>query len=121
MRFLLAKGILPIGYTPVAKPGAAANGDSEAPADWPDLRDNEYLQSLAAKYKKTVVQVMLNWGVSRDYPVIPKATSLKYQLENLDIYDFALTPEESAKVTALDGRVRLCNKFKFMETFDVFA
>jgi D-xylose reductase len=121
VRFLLAKGILPIGYTPVAKPGAVENGDSEAPPNWPDLRNNEYLQSVAAKYNKTVVQVMLNWGISRNVAVIPKATSLKYQLENLDIYDFSLTEEETAGITALDGGVRLCNKFGITEKFDVFA
>lgn len=121
VRFLLAKDILPIAFTPVARPGAVEKGDTLTPPDWPDLRDNEYLQSLAAKYNKSVPQVMLNWGLCRGYAVIPKAASAKYQLENLDIFDFRLTEEEIVEAGKLDASVRLCNKFPFNESFDVFA
>lgn len=122
VRFLQMEkiNILPIAYTPVARPGAVEKGDALVPKDWPDLRNNQYLQSLAAKYKKSVPQIMLNWGLCRGYAVIPKAATLKYQLENLDIYDFRLTEQEILKVGELDGGVRLCNKFPFMDGFDVF-
>lgn len=113
--------ILPIAYTPVAKPGAVEKGDAVAPKDWPDLRNNEYLQSLAKKYNKSVVQIMLNWGLSRGTAVIPKAVTAKYQIENLDVYDFRLTEEEIVEVAKLDGNVRLCNFVPFAGSFDHFA
>ena len=72
----MAKNIVPIAYTPVARPGAASKNDPLAPSDWPDLRNDAYLQSLAKKYNKTVVQIMLNWGLCRGHAVIPKAASL---------------------------------------------
>ena len=40
MKFLLAKDIRPIAYTPVARPGAVEKGDKLTPKDWPDLREN---------------------------------------------------------------------------------
>jgi hypothetical protein len=40
---------------PVARPGAVEKGDTLAPKDWPDMRENEYLITLAKKYNKTVV------------------------------------------------------------------
>ena len=54
---MLDKDIVPVAYTPIARPGAVKKGDKMAlkQKDWPDLRDNEYLQKLASKYNKTVV------------------------------------------------------------------
>ena len=78
VRFCLAKDIRPVAYTPVARPGASEKGDTFAGPNWPDLTKNAYLQELAAKYNKTVVQIMLNWGLCRGHVVIPKATSLEH-------------------------------------------
>jgi diketogulonate reductase-like aldo/keto reductase len=102
-----------VAFTPVARPGAIEKNDpfvtSVAP-DWPDLRQNPYLQELAAKYGKSVPQIMLNWGLCHGHVVIPKAATHKFQLENQDIYDFQLTEEEVAKVDGLNTGRRLCNK-----------
>ena len=65
VRFLLAKNILPVAYCPVSRPTGDRRG----------LLDNEFLKSLAEKYGKTVVQVMLNWGLCRGHCLIPKANS----------------------------------------------
>jgi len=123
VKFLQSKDILPIAFTPVARPGAVEKGDAlvlSVDKNWPDLRKNEYLQELGAKYNKSVPQIMLNWGLCRGYGVIPKAATLKYQLENLDVFDFRLTEDEIQKVGELDGNIRLCNKFPFFEGIDVF-
>jgi D-xylose reductase len=121
VKFLHAMDIRPMAFTPVARPGAIEKGDQLVPEGWPDLRDNVYLQELAKKYNKSVVQVMLNWGLCKGHCVIPKAATLKYQIENLDVYDFQLTEDEVKKVEELDGRIRLCNKFSISNNFDVFA
>ena len=47
VKFLQSKDILPIAYTPVARPGAVEKGDAlvlSVDKNWPDLRKNEYLQ-----------------------------------------------------------------------------
>ena len=77
--FMLSKNIVPVAYTPVARPGGVEKKDPLCPPDWPDLRDEPYLQSVAQKYGKSVVQVMLNWGLCRGHVVIPKANGLDHQ------------------------------------------
>jgi len=64
---------------------------------------------------------MLNWGLAKGHTVIPKASSLGHQKENLDIFDFRLTDEEIKKVDELDRNIRGCNKLEFLEGFDCFA
>lgn len=62
---------------------------------------------------------MLNWGLCRGHAVIPKATSLHYQKENSEIFDFKLTEEEVGRINGLNSGRRLCNKL--LEGIDFFA
>jgi len=58
VRFLLSKNIIPVAYTPVARPGGIERNDPlclRYGTDWPDLRKEPYLQSIAEKYQKSVV------------------------------------------------------------------
>lgn len=121
MKFCRAKNILPVAYTPIARPGGFQKGDTMCPPDWPDLREHPYLRELAGKYNKTVCQIMLNWGICRGCAVIPKAVSIEHQEENMQIFDFHLTPEEITKIEALDRGIRVCNHFESFEEFDFFA
>ena len=43
VRFLQAKDIVPIAFTPIARPGAFEKGDPFVTSDWPDLRNDPYL------------------------------------------------------------------------------
>ncbi|VVT53267.1 uncharacterized protein SAPINGB_P003487 [Magnusiomyces paraingens] len=53
-----------------------------------------HLVAIAAKYKKTPVQVLLRWSVQHGYVPLPKSTHRARLIENIDIWDFELTPEE---------------------------
>lgn len=63
---------------------------------------NEMLQEIAATHGKTVGQVVLRWNVQRGVVVIPKSVRKERIEENFNIWDFALTDEEMAKVSSLD-------------------
>jgi len=64
---------------------------------------------------------MLNWGISRNCAVIPKATSLEHLLENTQFLDFSLSEDEVKKITEkMNINRRLCNFFD-PEEFDCFA
>jgi diketogulonate reductase-like aldo/keto reductase len=102
VRFLLAKDIRPTAYTPVARAGGAEKGDSLVKEGYPDLMKDAYLLSLAEKYNKSVVQIMLNWGLCKGHVVIPKANGLGHQKENINIFDFKLTDEELAQIASMD-------------------
>ena len=55
-----------------------------------------------AAHGKTTAQVMLRWHLQRGIVVIPKSTHKERMAENLNVFDFTLTAEEMAKITALD-------------------
>lgn len=61
---------------------------------------------LAAKYRKTPAQVVLRWHIDHGLSAIPKSVRAHRIAENIDIFDFALTPEEIAAIDAMDTGVR---------------
>jgi diketogulonate reductase-like aldo/keto reductase len=64
--------------------------------------DEPALQALARAKGKTVSQVVLRWHVQQPGTVaIPKSGTPKHIAENLDIFDFELTPDEMAAISGL--------------------
>ena len=69
--FLLKQDIVPVGYTPVGRPGGQweKNGVTD-----PSLREHPLVKEIASKHNKTPVQVMLNWALVRGTAVIPMSS-----------------------------------------------
>lgn len=66
------------------------------------LRDDSTLADIAAKYGKTPTQVILRWDVELGIVPVPRSTNPARMAQNLDIFDFALTADEIATISALD-------------------
>ena len=64
--------------------------------------EDEMLKGIAAKYNKSVGQVLLRWNVQRGVVVVPKSTHVKRIKENIDIFDFELNEEEMKQISLLD-------------------
>ena len=62
------------------------------------------LVSLAAKYRKSVAQVVLRWLIQRGVVVIPKSVRPERMAENIDVFDFHLAPEDMDLIATLDTR-----------------
>ncbi len=60
------------------------------------------LEKIAAKYGKTVAQVMLRWHIQRGIIVISKSTRVERMRENFDVFGFALSDEDMNAIAALD-------------------
>ncbi|WP_405172661.1 aldo/keto reductase [Paenibacillus sp. FSL H8-0280] len=75
-----------------------------------NLFSNEVLVSIAEKHNKSVAQVVLRWLVQKDVVVIPKSVRKERLIENFDIFDFVLSPEEIATISTLDTKESLFMK-----------
>lgn len=65
------------------------------------ILQNETIAAIAKAHRKTITQIVLRWHVQLGAVPIPKATSKAHQIENLNIFDFALTDAEMEKINAL--------------------
>jgi 2,5-diketo-D-gluconate reductase A len=68
---------------------------------------NELLRSIAEKHKKTVAQVILRWLTQRGVVVIPKSVRQERIIENFNVFDFELSPEDMAAIISLDTKQSL--------------
>lgn len=67
-----------------------------------DLLKQPILVDLAKKYQKSVAQIALRFLVQDGVPVIPKSSHRSRMIENISIFDFALTDDEMNQVKSLD-------------------
>jgi 2,5-diketo-D-gluconate reductase A len=67
-----------------------------------NLFTNKLLQDLAAKYQRSVAQVVLRWLTQRGVVVIPKSVKPERIVENFRVFDFELSAEDLAAIATLD-------------------
>lgn len=68
---------------------------------------NETLSAIAAKYNKTVAQVVLRWLTQRGVVAIPKSARKERMIENISIFDFKLSDEDIQNIQTLDTQQSL--------------
>ena len=68
------------------------------------LFTNPVLTGIGAKYGKSAAQVMLRWAIQRNIVVLPKSTHKERMIQNLDVFDFALTDGDMAAIAELDTK-----------------
>lgn len=64
------------------------------------------IREIAARHGKTPAQVILRWHVENGRSAIPKSVSPTRIAENIDVFDFSLTPDDHAAIAALDTGLR---------------
>ena len=67
-----------------------------------DLLQEGVLVSTARKYGKSPAQVVLRWHIELGVVVIPRSANPRRIAENINIFDFSLTDDEIAAISALD-------------------
>src|SRR5215217_2524085 len=67
-----------------------------------DLLKEQALATIAARYGKTPAQVVLRWDIELGIVAIPRSSNPERLAQNLDIFDFTLTADEIAAISALD-------------------
>jgi D-xylose reductase len=112
LRFCRENGIAVTGFSPL---GALSYlslgmaGPEESVLEQPAVRD------AAERHGKTPAQVVLRWGVQRGTAIVPKTSRADRLAENLAIFDFELTADEMAAISALDRNRRFNDPGVFCE------
>jgi 2,5-diketo-D-gluconate reductase A len=67
-----------------------------------DIFHNALLRSIAENHRKSIAQVILRWLTQRGVVAIPKSVRKERMAENVNIFDFELTPDETSAIATLD-------------------
>jgi diketogulonate reductase-like aldo/keto reductase len=62
--------------------------------------DHPRIAAIAARCHKTPAQILIRWALEKGYVVIPKSVHRERILENSQVFDYSLTPED---IHILDG------------------
>ena len=65
------------------------------------------LKNIAAKYCKSITQIILRWHIQNGIIPIVRTLNPSHQKENLDVYDFVLTAEEMQLIDGVNINSRL--------------
>lgn len=87
--FLAGKGIHAEAWSPLGGTGG-------------NLLAEPVLTEIGAKYGKSAAQVVIRWHIQRGVVVLPKSTHAERIKQNFDVFDFNLSDEDMAAVTALN-------------------
>lgn len=67
-----------------------------------DILGNESILAISESHGKTPSQIILRWTTQKGISVIPRSKSRNHLMENLNIFDFELSPEEMKSIDALN-------------------
>jgi len=69
-----------------------------------NIFQNELLRSIADKHHKTVAQIILRWLTQRGVVAIPKSVREERIVENFNVFDVELSPEDMQAIATLDTK-----------------
>ncbi|XP_077283001.1 aldo-keto reductase AKR2E4-like isoform X2 [Arctopsyche grandis] len=113
IQFCKEKDIHIVAYTPLGSMPESRAKNPNAPA--PKL-DDPILSAMGEKYKKNTVQIVLRYLIDRGLIVIPKSSTPTRVRENIDLFDFNLTPVEVEKIDEFNSDFRLVHQTKWKDS-----
>ncbi|MDH3742390.1 MAG: aldo/keto reductase [Hyphomicrobiales bacterium] len=84
-----------------------------------ELFEQAAVRSAANKYNRTPAQIVLRWHVQQDsVAAIPRSQTPARIIENLNVFNFELTADEMAAISALRDRNKRICQFDFGPSWD---
>lgn len=68
-----------------------------------ELISNPVIAAIAAEYAKSTAQIMIRWHLQLGNVVLPKSVTPARIRDNIEVFDFVLTPEHMAAISALEN------------------
>jgi 2,5-diketo-D-gluconate reductase A len=85
-----------------AEHGIATESWSPIGGSGDDLRSDPVVVGIGERHGKSATQVVLRWHLQLGLIAIPKSANPGRIAENIAVFDFELTPDELAAISALD-------------------
>lgn len=104
-RFCASHGIHVMAHSPMGTPSRLVAFDGI-----PLLLDHEMVHSVAAKYGKTVAQILIRYQLEMGHSVVVKSQQEDHIRSNIDVFDFQLDADDMRSLNNIDINVR-CNPF----------
>lgn len=82
------------------------------------VRKDDVLVQIGQVHGKSAAQVCLRWLVQQNVSAIPRTSRLERLSENIDVFDFALSDDEMARISALGSREGRLTDFGFSPKWD---
>jgi len=96
-------GMAVVAYSPVAKGR---------------IKNDATLARIGQAYGKTAAQVCLRWLVQQNVAAIPRTSRIERLSENIDIFDFVLSDQEMAELSAMGSAEGRLTNFGFAPKWD---
>jgi len=71
------------------------------------ISEEPLMEELGRKYDRSAAQMALRWHIQNDIIVIPKSSKRERLIENSQVFDFSILPEDMALIDVLDGKRQL--------------
>lgn len=79
----------------------------------------DILKDIAAKYRKTVAQIVIRWNLQKGVVTIPKSVHRDRIFENADVFNFEISEEDVRRIDNLDREERTgAHPDNFMDHFN---
>ena len=119
VQFCHENNVAVTAYSPLGRPGQPMH-NSDMKNKMLTLVKNPVVLEIAEAVKKTPAQVLLRFEIERGIVCIPKSTHEGRIKENIDVFDFELSDEQTENLLKLDCKFRFVNPvtWKWMPYFD---
>jgi diketogulonate reductase-like aldo/keto reductase len=97
------EGMALVAYSPIAKGR---------------IKNDAVLVRIGQTHGKTAAQICLRWLVQQNVIAIPRTSRVERLSENLNVFDFALTPSEMAEISAMGSAQGRLTDFAFAPNWD---
>ncbi|KAM4748708.1 dihydrodiol dehydrogenase 3-like [Rhinophrynus dorsalis] len=97
-----SNGIVLVAYGVLGSPNAGIWVDQKCPK----ILEDKVLTSIGKKYKKTPAQVSIRYILQRGCVAIVKSFNPERIKQNLEVFDFSLTPDDMKAIDGLNKNMR---------------
>ncbi|XP_078528024.1 estradiol 17 beta-dehydrogenase 5-like [Lissotriton helveticus] len=111
LEFCKSKDIVLEGYCVLGSSRDATWVDQNTPV----LLENKLMNSIAKKYNKTPANIAIRYQLQRGVVPISKSFTPKRISQNLEVFDFNLTPEEMKTLDGLNKNIRYVELKQFAD------